>query len=172
MGMLRIWFIGGYTVMLLMVIAAMGIKVISVLGPGGLGDATKVWADYLFEPTRMGAILGCIGVVGLLWIAALFKIAKGVDEWERQWVKTLIIGCVVMSGFFVVLCVVGASVFFLDGFAGEVAAKIAGYMTSPVLMELSFFFIGVFLLMVFQIGRRLYEGDEYVEIEVPDEDGQ
>ena len=155
--------------MLILVIAVMAIKVISVLGPGGLGDATKVWADYLFEPSRLGVITSVIGIAGLVWVAALFKIAKGAEEWERKWVKTLIIGCAVMSGFFVVLCIVGASVFFLDGFAGEVAAQIAGYMTSPVLMELSFFFIGVFLLMAFNIGRRILEGDEYVEIEVKED---
>lgn len=167
--MLRICFVGGYAVMLILVIAAMAIKVISVLGPGGLGDATKVIADYVFEPSRLGVIVTVVAVAGLIWLGVLLKLAKAADEWERQWVKTLIIGCAVMGGFFVVLGVVGVSVFFLDGFAGEVAAMIAGYMTSPVLMEMSFFFIGVFLLMCYNYGRRIFEGDDYVEIEVEED---
>ena len=69
--------------------------------------------------------------------------------------------------FFLVLCVVGGSAFLLDGFAGEVAAKIAGYMSSPVFMELGFFLIGVFLLMSFNLVRKIFEGDDFVEMEIP-----
>ncbi|MFC5049367.1 hypothetical protein ACFPK9_01855 [Rubritalea spongiae] len=165
--MLRICFIGGYAIFLILVIALMAIKVISVLGPGGLGDVAKELADLLFTPERM-TFWGIVISGGFVaWLIALLKIAKNAPTWERKWVKTLIIGCIFMSGFFLVLGIVGASVFLLEGFPGEVAAKIAGYMSSPVFMELSFFMIGLTLLFSFNIVRRLFEGEEFVEIEIP-----
>lgn len=165
--MLRICFIGGYAIFLILVIALMAIKVISVLGPGGLGDATKEIADVIFVPERMLTWGVVIVAAFVAWLFSLLRIAKKSPEWEKLWVKTLVIGCIFMSGFFLVLSLVGASVFLLDGFLGEVAAKIAGYMSSPVFMELSFFFIGLFLLFSFNIARRAFEGDEYVEVEIP-----
>lgn len=166
--MLRICFIGGYAIFLIIVIALMAIKVISVLGPGGLGDVAKVWADYIFTPSRMLSWGIVISGGFVIWLLALLKISKNAPAWEKKWVKTLVIGCVFMSGFFFVLGLVGASVFLLDGFPGEVAAKIAGYMSSPVFMELSFFCIGLCLLFSFNIVRRLIEGEEFVEVEVPE----
>ncbi|MGJ8673960.1 hypothetical protein [Rubritalea sp.] len=165
--MLRICFIGGYAIFLILVIAIMAIKVISVLGPGGLGDVAKDLADILFTPQRM-TFWGIVISGGFVaWLISLLKIAKNSPEWEKKWVKTLVIGCVFMSGFFLVLGVVGASVFLLDGYPGELAAKIAGYMSSPVFMELSFFMIGLSLLFSFNIVRRLFEGEDFVEVEIP-----
>ncbi|MFC4994386.1 hypothetical protein [Rubritalea tangerina] len=168
--MLRICFIGGYALFLILVIALMAIKVIAVVGPGGLGDLAKSWADVIFTGPNMltGAITLCGAFIA--WLVLLLNVAKRSPEWEKTWVKTLIIGCLFMSGFFLVLATVGASVFLLGGFPGEVAAKIAGYMSSPVFMELSFFFIGLFLLISFNIVRRIFEGDEFVEIEFKNED--
>jgi hypothetical protein len=166
--MLRIWFIGGYAIFLILVIALMAIKVISVLGPGGLGDATKEIADIIFVPERM-LTWGIVIAAGFIaWLVALLKIAKNSPAWEKGWVKTLVIGCIFMSGFFLVLCTVGASVFFLEGFPGEVARQVAGFMSSPVFMELSFFSIGLILLFSFNIVSRSFEGNEIVEIEIPD----
>ncbi|MEO1856357.1 MAG: hypothetical protein ABGY95_03195 [Rubritalea sp.] len=165
--MLRICFIGGYALFLILVIALLAIKVISVVGPGGLGDVATEWAEVLFTTKNLITWGVAIGAGFIAWIAALFAIAKRSPEWEKSWVKTLIIGCLFMGGFFLVLCLVGGSAFLMDGFAGEVAAKIAGYMSSPVFMELGFFLIGLFLLMSFNLVRKVYEGDEFVEIEIP-----
>lgn len=163
--MLRICFIGGYAIFLILVIALMAIKVISVLGPGGLGDLSKKWTDALFTTQNFITLGIVIGTGFIAWLVALLQIGKRSPAWEKSWVKTMIIGCLFMNGFFLVLSIVGASVFYLEGFAGEVAAKIAGYMSSPVFMELSFFFIGLILLISFNIVRRTVEGDEFVEIE-------
>lgn len=165
--MLRICFIGGYAIFLILVIALLAIKVIAVVGPGGLGDVAKEWADVLFTAKNLitWGIVVATGFIG--WLVALIIIAKRSPEWEKSWVKTLIIGCFFMSGFFVVLCLVGGSAFLLDGFAGEVAAKIAGYMSSPVFMELGFFLIGLFLLLSFNLVRKIFDGDDYVEMAIP-----
>ena len=165
--MLRICFIGGYATFLILVIALLAIKVIAVVGPGGLGDVASEWAEVLFTVKNLVTWGLALGVGFITWLLALFAIAKRSPEWEKSWVKTLIIGCLFMSGFFLALSIVGASAFLLDGFAGEVAAKIAGYMSSPVFMELGFFLIGLFLLMSFNVVRKIYEGDDFVEIEIP-----
>jgi len=165
--MLRICFIGGYATFLILVIALLAIKVISVVGPGGLGDVTSEWAEVLFTTKNFVTWGVAVGAGFVAWVFALLTIAKRSPEWEKSWVKTLIIGCLFMSGFFIVLSIVGASAFLLEGFAGEVAAKIAGYMSSPVLMEIGFFLIGLFLLMSFNVVRKIFEGDDFVEMEIP-----
>jgi len=42
-------------------------------------------------------------------------------------------------------------------------------MSSPVVMELSFFFIGFTLLICYNIYRRKADGDDFVEMEIKDE---
>jgi hypothetical protein len=42
-------------------------------------------------------------------------------------------------------------------------------MSSPVIMELSFFFIGLILLLSYNIYKRKAEGDDFVEMEIKDE---
>lgn len=168
--MLRICFVGGYAFFIIVTIFLMALKVISVVGDGSMGETASQWAEVVFT-TKNITTWGIVIIAALsAWIIALLKIAKTAPEWERQWVKTLVVGCLFMSGFFLVLAIVGASVFTLDGFAGEIAAKIAGYMSSPVFMELGFFCIGLTLLFSYNIVRRKMDGDDFVEIEVKDED--
>ena len=165
--MLRICFIGGYAIFLILVIVLLAIKVIAVVGPGGLGDLASEWAEVLFTTKNLVTWGIVVGAGFIAWIFSLIAIAKRSPEWEKAWVKTLIIGCLFMSGFFLVLSVVGSCAFLLEGFAGEVAAKIAGYMSSPVFMELGFFFIGLFLLVSFNAVRKFCEGNDFVEMEIP-----
>jgi len=56
----------------------------------------------------------------------------------------------------------------VPGFPGEVFAKIGGIIWSPFGLEGSLFFMG--LVSVFWINniRRKMEGDEYVTLEIPD----
>jgi uncharacterized membrane protein YozB (DUF420 family) len=165
--MLRFLFVGGYALFIILVIVLMALKVISVVDDGWMGKSTQAISAVLFTAQNMAISAVVISSSFVAWLIALVVIAKRSPEWERAWVKTLIIGCTFMSGFFLVLSVVGASVFLLDGLAGEVAAKIAGYMSSPVFMELGFFCIGLTLLFSFNIVRRIFEGDEFVELEIP-----
>lgn len=168
--MLRICFVGGYAFFIIVTIFLMALKVISVVGDGWMGDTASQWAAVVFTTKSITTWSIAILVALAAWIFALLKIAKTAPEWERKWVKTLVVGCAFMSGFFLVLAVVGASVFTLDGFAGEIAAKIAGYMSSPVFMELGFFCIGLTLLFSYNIVRRKIDGDDFVEIEINDEE--
>lgn len=167
--MLRICFIGGYALFIIATICLMAIKVISVVGRGSLGQWAERTSETLFTPANLSFMALGGGILFTIWVALLIVLAKRAQEWERNWVRTLIIGCVFMSGFFLLLGIVGVSVFTLDGFAGEVAAKIAGFLSSPIFMELSFFLMGVFLLVAFLTVKRIFEGDEFVEIEVKDD---
>ena len=60
----------------------------------------------------------------------------------------------------------------LPGLAGEIFRKITGFMFTPVFLELSFAFLG--LIAVFSINaiRLQREGDDYVSLEVNDEQDQ
>lgn len=168
--MLRICFVGGYALFIIITILLMALKVISVVGDGWMGDTAEQWANVIFTTKNIITWSVVILVSFTAWIIALLRIAKNAPEWERKWVKTLIVGCFFMSGFFLVLSIVGASVFTLEGFAGEIAAKIAGYMSSPVFMELGFFCIGLTLLFSYNIVRRKLDGDDFVEMEIKNED--
>jgi len=99
-----------------------------------------------------------------LWVYTLMKLAKRSSDWEKQWVKTLIIGCSIMMSFFLFLVLVGCLAHYSSGLLQESAAKLAGIMSSPLFMEASFLFIGVILLMTYNIIRRKLEGDDYVEM--------
>ena len=57
----------------------------------------------------------------------------------------------------------------LPGFPGEVFRKITGFMFTPVFLELTFAFLG--LIAVFWINniRLQREGDEYVSLEIEDD---
>lgn len=74
-----------------------------------------------------------------------------------------------MMVFFFVLATVGCLAYYTDGFLQESAAKIAGFMSSPLFMESSFFFIGLILLLSYNVIRRKLDGDDYVEMEIPDD---
>ncbi|SHJ80315.1 hypothetical protein SAMN02745181_2662 [Rubritalea squalenifaciens DSM 18772] len=166
--MLRICFIGGYAIMILLVIAFIAIKTIAVVGAGGLGDFAAGLDSKLSEPKYMALTTGGLATFLGLWITSLVILSRQAPEWERKWVKTLIIGCAFMMVFFVILGFIAVAAIYLEGLPKEFAEKVAGMVTSPVLMELSFFFFGLILLFSFNIIRRIREGDEYVYLEIVD----
>jgi len=172
--MLRITFIAGYAILLLGLIAIIAIKVISLgqnasWGESPLVDKSRAIDSFLFDPERRAIVIGCVIAFIIGWIVLLRSIAKKSPAWEKTWVKTLTVGCSIMMGFFFILAAVGMIAHYSTGIVQEVAAKIGGLMSSPVIMELSFFFIGFFLLMCYNIYRRKADGDDFVEMEIKDE---
>ena len=172
--MLCITFIAGYAILLMGLIAVIALKVIALgqnasWGESPLVDHSRSIDAYLFDPSRrtyiIAAILGFIAI----WILLLRNLAKKSPEWEKTWVKTLIVGCSIMMAFFFILAAVGMTAHYSTGFLQETAAKIGGMMSSPVIMELSFFFIGFILLCCYNIYRRNADGDDFVEMEIKDE---
>lgn len=167
--MLRITFVCGYALFILFIIALMAIKVISVIGDGSYGEMATRWCDYLFSSDHfLYFVLICVAVF-LGWIALLWRMARRAPEWERRWIKVLLIGCSFMMVFFVVLLSIGLASYFFEGFAGEIAEKLAGFASSPIFMELSFFTIGLILLFGFNAIKRTLEGDEFVYLETVDQ---
>jgi len=172
--MLRITFIAGYAVLLMGLIAIIALKVIALgqnasWGESPLVDYSRIIDAYIFEPGhRTWIILAVIAFI-ITWIILLKKISKTAPEWEKAWVKTLMVGCSIMMAFFFILALVGITAHYSTGFVQETAAKIGGLMSSPVIMELSFFFIGFILLLSYNIYRRKSEGDDFVEMEIKDE---
>ncbi len=171
--MLRITFIAGYAILLLGLIAVIALKVISLgqnasWGESPLVDKSRSIDAFLFDPSRRAIVIGCIVAFIIGWLLLLKNIAKKSPQWERTWVKTLTVGCTIMMGFFFVLAAVGMTAHYSTGIIQETAAKLGGLMSSPVVMELSFFFIGFILLTSYNIYRRKADGDDFVEMEIKD----
>lgn len=166
--MLRFSFIIGYTIILLFVIAVMAVKVIAVLGNGTLGGLASSIEDSIFSPGRAVVIISIMAFFVTAWSIFLTILARRAPEWERRWVKTLLIGCAFMSVFFLFLTTIGLTAYFIPGIIGEAAKKLSGIMCSPVFMELGFFFMGVVLLIVFNTIKRIKDGDEFVYLETVD----
>ncbi len=172
--MLRITFIAGYAILLLGLIAIIALKVISLgqnasWGESPLVDKSRAIDAFLFDAERRAIVIGCVIAFIIGWLFLLRNIAKKSSEWEKNWVKTLTVGCTIMMGFFFILAAVGMTAHYSTGVVQEVAAKIGGLMSSPVVMELSFFFIGFTLLICYNIYRRKADGDDFVEMEIKDE---
>ena len=171
--MLRFTFIIGYGILLMSLIAVVAIKVISLgqnasWGESPMVDYSRVLDRFISDPSNIKWIaISVIAFVGL-WVYALRTIAKRSPMWEKTWVKTLTVGCGIMMCFFVILAIVGFMANFTSGIIKETAARIAGLMSSPVIMEASFFFIGLTLLFTYNIFRRKLDGDDFVEMEIPD----
>lgn len=172
--MLRITFIAGYAILLMGLIALVAVKVIALgqnasWGESPLVDHSRTIDAFLFDPSHRNWIIGAILGFIAIWIAMLRKITKNSPEWEKTWVKTLMIGCSIMMAFFFILAAIGLTAHYATGIVQETAAKIGGMMSSPVIMELSFFFIGFILLLSYNIYKRKTEGDDFVEMEIKDE---
>jgi len=172
--MLRITFIAGYAVLLLGLIAVIALKVIALgenasWGESPLVDYSRSIDSVLFDPSHRTWLIGSILGFILIWILLLRNIAKKSPQWEKTWVKTLSVGCSIMMAFFFILAAVGMTAHYSTGILQEAAAKIGGLMSTPVIMELSFFFIGFILLLSYNIYKRNAEGDDFVEMEIKDE---
>ena len=172
--MLRITFILGYAVLLLGLIAIIALKVIALgenasWGESPLVDHSRTIDAYLFDPSRRIWIIASIITFITIWIILLKNISKKSPQWEKTWVKTLMVGCSIMMAFFFFLAAVGMTAHYSTGLLQEAAAKIGGLMSTPVFMELSFFLIGFILLFSYNIYKRKSEGDDFVEMEIKDE---
>lgn len=58
----------------------------------------------------------------------------------------------------------------LPGFAGEFFRKVSGIMFTPFFLELSFAFLGVVAVLWINQIRLAKEGDEYVPLEINDDE--
>lgn len=80
----------------------------------------------------------------------------------------------ILAGFIPIFLVSGViiGVFLLGnlpGFAGEVFRKIAGFMFSPVFLELTFAFLGLIAVLCINNIRLHRQGDDYVAMEIEDD---
>lgn len=59
----------------------------------------------------------------------------------------------------------------MPGFLGEVFAMFAGFLSTPVFLEISFFILGILIVLAINLWRHKREGDEFVyldEVKGPD----
>lgn len=172
--MFRITFVAGYAILMIMLICTVATSVLAMGTNEAIGDSplTRYAMEFdkiLFSPNGKVWLLAVLGGYLAAWIAACIYTAKRSDEWERQWTKTLIVGCALMLVFVLIPASIGLVAHFGSGFVQEVAQRLAGTMASPVLMESSLVFIALFVLFCYNGYRRERDGDEYVEVEFKDE---
>ena len=84
--------------------------------------------------------------------------------------RSLILGFGVISIFFIGAIIVWAGATFAPGLVGETFRFIAGILGTPVLMEISIGMIGTILLFFVLALQREKEGDDYMTIEVDEEE--
>ena len=172
--MLRFTFIFGYAFFLLSLIAVIAMKIIALGKNGSFGVSPMLTFSrnvdaFLFTPSHIPWLI--ITILGLivLWGFLLYLAATRAPQWEKEWVKTLAVGCSIMMGFFLILAIIAIAANYTTGIVKETAEKIAGMISSPFFMEASFFCIGLFLLLGYNSYRRHADGDDYVEMEIKDE---
>jgi hypothetical protein len=82
------------------------------------------------------------------------------DERVRQ----VIVGVAILAGVLVVSTLIRL-LGLLPGFAGEVFAMFAGFLSTPVFLEISFFVIGLLIVLAINHWRHKREGEEFVYLE-------
>ena len=82
--------------------------------------------------------------------------------------KTILKGMIPIVGVAVVLIVMSLLAN-APGLTGEIFAKMLGFMFTPVLLELSFAFLGLIALFWVNHVRLKAEGDDFVTLEIPDD---
>lgn len=87
---------------------------------------------------------------------------------DRKQVRLILLGVLPILGVSAVILGIGLGGR-LPGFAGEVFRMITGVMFTPVFLELSFAFLGLIALFWINNLRLQKEGDDYVALEIEDD---
>ncbi|MBK1792001.1 hypothetical protein [Persicirhabdus sediminis] len=94
---------------------------------------------------------------------------------DKDFVRQIVKGSLIVTVFFVLLCLV-AVFSYLPGFLGEWSKALLAILTNPVLMAVSLFFLGLTFVFLINGIRRNREGNDYVRLDAEgkpqlDEDG-
>lgn len=76
----------------------------------------------------------------------------------------VLVGAAILVGVLVVTTLIRL-LGLLPGFVGEVFAMFAGFLSTPVFLEISFFVLGLLIVLAVNHWRRVREGDEFVYLE-------
>lgn len=90
------------------------------------------------------------------------------DERENRG-KQILIGAAILSTISVVVVGFLMGWRFVPGWVGESLGTVAGVLTTPFLMETSFFLLGLTIVIGLNARRRRRTGDEFVTIEVSED---
>jgi hypothetical protein len=92
---------------------------------------------------------------------------NAVDEGENRG-KQILVGGLILLAISTVTVTFLMGWRFIPGWVGESFGTLAGVMSTPFLMEGSFFMLGVVIVIGLNAWRRHKEGDEFVAIELKD----
>ena len=76
----------------------------------------------------------------------------------------VLVGAAILVGLLIVTTLIRL-LGLLPGFVGEVFAMFAGFLSTPVFLEVSFFVLGLLIVLAVNHLRRVREGDEFVYLE-------
>ncbi len=82
--------------------------------------------------------------------------------------RQILIGAAIIFFFGIIICAALLGSRRIPGVPGEALSMAVGILTTPFLMEFSFVTAGFILIAVFRNFREQRDGDEFVEMEVPD----
>ncbi len=123
----------------------------------------------LFTPftTKLVTALYLIAF-GFVWILKLKRLSKQTHHEELLWNKQLIWAVTLIAVlFFGVFGSLSLAARYATGFLGEFSKLLVGFFSSPLFMEFGIFSCGFILIYTFNTLRRMKEGDDFIEMEIP-----
>ncbi len=136
------------------------------------GGTTSAFAGELvatFSPLRTKIIaIAYILLFSIVWIWKLKRLSAQTHPEELLWNKQLIWAVSLIAIlFFGVFGTLTFTARHATGFLGEFSKLLVGFFSSPLFMEIGFFTCGFMLVYTFNTIRRIKEGDEFIEMEIP-----
>lgn len=89
------------------------------------------------------------------------------DTETRSQARQIAIGAGILLALTLLVCGALVARIFIHNFFGEWIGTIIGFMTTPVVLEISFAAIGLLIVLLLNSWRRHRAGDEFVSIELP-----
>lgn len=136
------------------------------------GGSTSELARQLidvFRPLRAKIISAAFMITfGIIWVLKLKRLGSRTHHEELLWNKQLIWAVTLIAVlFFGVFGTLTMMARYATGFLGEFSKLLVGFFSSPLFMEIGVFSCGFMLVYTFNTIRRIKEGDDFVEMEVP-----
>ena len=136
-------------------------------GKGFFGNIPHLYQQY---PEITTLVIAIELALLFVWPAAFCYFVYKHDRQLVGLIKQMIVGWSVIMVFIAIVATLILLALYHDGKLGNVAIFIVGLLTSPFSMELILCAIGVALIIALNTIRLKLSGDEYVEIEVEEED--
>ena len=146
--------------------------VVLLISGANSGLGFKKHISHLLE-TFPGAFYTVVGLelaTLILWPLIFCILVFKHDRQLIGLIKQMVVGWIVMLGFISIIATLILLALYHDGRLGELATFVMGLLTTPFTMEIILGCMGVILVIILNTIRLKLSGDEYVEVEIEDEE--